>query len=302
MVNRQPEALESLCRLRGLPPTDERVCTEYKSIITEIEFQNIVQETKYPGVNGIKLEALLWLDLFDRRKWRRTVVGVGVCFFQQFSGINAFIYYAPTLFRSIGQSDEMSLILSGVFNILQLVAVAVCFVVIDRLGRRPLAIIGGFGTALCYAIIAILAGLYSDNWAANPAAGWACVAMAFAFILVFGVSYSPLGWALPPEVFSTSQRAKGVALATCVNWLANFTVGVATPPMLESIGSGTYVFFACFCTLAGLWAYFLVPETMGRTLEEMDEVFGDTSGTEEMEMMVQAARVADRVAAGVHTV
>ncbi|KAM0261347.1 hypothetical protein ACHAPA_009820 [Fusarium lateritium] len=274
----------------------------FVSIITEIEFQKLVQEAKYPGVSGIKLEALLWLDLFDRRKWRRTAVGVGVCFFQQFSGINAFIYYAPTLFRSIGQSDEMSLVLSGVFNILQLVAVAVCFVVIDKVGRRPLAIIGGFGTAVCYAIIAILAGLYSNDWQANTAAGWACVAMAFAFILVFGVSYSPLGWTLPSEAFSTSQRAKGVALATCVNWLSNFTVGVATPPMLDSIGFGTYVFFACFCTLAGIWAYFLVPETMGRNLEEMDEVFRDTSGAEEMHMMVEASRVADHVVAGQTTV
>ncbi|KAF4458530.1 high-affinity glucose [Fusarium albosuccineum] len=255
LVNRQAEALTSLCKLRALPPSDDRVQAEFKSIIAEVEFQKIAQEAKYPGVSGAKLEALLWLDLFDRRKWRRTVVGVGVCFFQQFSGINAFIYYAPTLFRSIGQSDDMSLILSGIFNVLQLVAVAVCFVIIDKVGRRPLAIIGGFGTAICYAIIAILSGLYSKDWEANTAAGWACVAMAFAFILVFGVSYSPLGWALPPEVFSTSMRAKGVALATCVNWLSNFTIGIATPPMLESIGFGAYIFFACFCCLAGIWRF-----------------------------------------------
>ncbi|KAJ4250942.1 hypothetical protein NW762_011592 [Fusarium torreyae] len=238
---------------------------EYKSIITEVEFQKLIQEAKYPG---------------------------------QFSGINAFIYYAPTLFRSIGQSDEMSLILSGVFNILQLVAVAVCFVVIDRVGRRPLAIVGGFGTAAYYAIIAILSGLYSKDWQANTAAGWACVAMAFAFLLVFGVSYSPLGWALPPEVFSTSQRAKGVALATCVNWLSNFTVGIATPPMLELICFGAYIFFACFCAMAGIWAFFLVPETIGRTLEQMDEVFGDTSGSEEIVMMMEAARIANTLARG----
>ncbi|KAJ3545644.1 hypothetical protein NM208_g2417 [Fusarium decemcellulare] len=297
LVNRQAEALTSLCKLRALPSSDERVQAEFKSIIAEVEFQKIAQEAKYPGVSGAKLEALLWLDLFDRRKWRRTVVGVGVCFFQQFSGINAFIYYAPTLFRSIGQSDDMSLILSGIFNVLQLVAVAVCFVVIDKVGRRPLAIIGGFGTAICYAIIAILSGLYSKDWEANTAAGWACVAMAFAFILVFGVSYSPLGWALPPEVFSTSMRAKGVALATCVNWLSNFTIGVATPPMLESIGFGAYIFFACFCCLAGIWAYFLVPETMGRTLEQMDEVFGDMTGHEEANMMREAVRVAETIVA-----
>ncbi|KAH6999631.1 general substrate transporter [Ilyonectria destructans] len=302
LVNRPTEALSSLSRLRSLPTTDERVQAEYKSIVAEVEFQKLVQEAKYPGVGGLKLEALLWLDLFDRKKWRRLAVGCGVCFFQQFSGINAFIYYAPTLFRSIGQSDDMSLILSGVFNILQLVAVAVCFVVIDKVGRRPLAIVGGFGTAACYAVIAVLAGLYSKDWGASPAAGWACVAMAFAFILVYGVSYSPLGWALPPEVFSTSSRAKGVALATCVNWLANFTVGVATPPMLESIGFGTYVFFAVFCGLAGVWAVLLVPETMGRTLEQMDEVFGDMSGQEEMEMMRQAVYSAEHIVATGQTV
>lgn len=153
----------------------------------------------------------------------------------------------------------MSLILSGVFNILQLVAVAICFVIIDKVGRRPLAIYGGFGSCIAYVIIAILAGLYSKNWSAHPAAGWACVAMAFTFILVYGVSYSPLGWALPPEVFSTSSRSKGVALATCVNWISNFIVGTATPSMLQSISFGTYVFFACFCGLAGVWAVFLVP-------------------------------------------
>ncbi|KAM5346149.1 hypothetical protein ACJ41O_009154 [Fusarium nematophilum] len=298
LVGRHTEALSSLSRPRDLPSTDERVQTEYESIVTEVEFQKIIQEAKYPGVSGAKLEALLWLDLFDRRKWRRTVVGCGVCFFQQFSGINAFIYYAPTLFRSIGQSDEMSLILSGVFNILQLVAVAVCFVVIDKVGRRPLAIVGGFGTAACYAVIAVLAGLYSKNWEANTAVGWACVAMAFAFILVFGVSYSPLGWALPPEVFSTYSRAKGVALATCVNWLSNFTVGVATPPMLESIGFGAYIFFAAFCAMAGVWAVLLVPETMGRTLGQMDEVFGDMSGHEEAQMMRQVAWAARSIVVG----
>ena len=289
LVNRREECMSSLVKLRSLPPTDQRVQAEYKSIITEVEFQKAIQERKHPDTQGIKLEIKLWLDLFDRKMWRRTIVGCGVCFFQQFSGINAFIYYAPTLFRSIGQSDEMSLVLSGVFNVLQLVAVVVCFLIIDKVGRRPLAIFGGFGTAIAYIVIAVLDGLYSDDWSAHTAGGWACVAMAFAFILIFGVTYSPLGWALPPEVFSNASRSKGVALATCLNWLCNFTVGIATPPMIASIGFKTYVFFAFWCTLAGVWATFLVPETKGRTLEQMDEVFGDTSGQEEKEIMRQAA-------------
>ena len=188
----------------------------------------------------------------------------------------------------------MSLILSGIFNVLQLVAVVVCFFIIDRVGRKPLAIIGGYGTCLCYIVIAILSGLYSKDWDEHTSAGWACVAMAFLFILVFGVSYSPLGWALPPEVFPNALRSKGVGLAVCVNWLSNFTVGIATPPMLQSIGYGAYVFFACFCGMAGLWATFLVPETKGKTLEQIDELFGDTSGYEERAMLEEAAQTARR--------
>lgn len=293
LVGRDEDSLASVSKLRRLPPTDSRVREEHKSILAEVKFQQLMSEARHPGVQGWKLEMRQWMDLLDRKRWRRTAVGCGVTFFQQFSGINAFIYYAPTLFQSIGQSSEMSLILSGVFNALQLVAVVICFVVIDRVGRRPLAIYGAAGSCICYIVIAVLSGIYSHDWSANPSAGWACVAMAFAFIMVYGVSYSPLGWALPSEVFSTSLRAKGVALSTCVNWLANFIVGIATPPMLQSIGFGTYVFFAVFCGLSTVWAYLLVPETMGKTLEQMDDVFGDTIGREEQRL----AREADMLAA-----
>ena len=145
-----------------------------------------------------------------------------------------------------------------------------------------------------YIVIAALYGMYSHDWPAHPAGGWAAVAMAYVFILTYGVSYSPLGWALPPEVFSTSQRSKGVALSTATVWLCNFIVGVITPSMISEAGFGTYIFFACFCLLSGVWAYFLVPETKGRTLEELDEVFGDGSAKEEHEIMRQATMEARR--------
>ncbi|KAB8203801.1 general substrate transporter [Aspergillus parasiticus] len=288
LVDRQDECLLSLARLRRLPPRDPRVQAEFRGILVEVEFQNRVRAKRHPGVTGLRLEIRCWMDLFSRHSWRRTAVGCGVTFFQQFSGINSFIYYAPTLFQSIGQTAEMSLVLSGVFNVLQLVAVLVCFLIIDRVGRRPLAIFGGFGTAGAYTIIAVLSGLYSRSWPDHVPAGWACVAMAFLFIMIFGVSYSPLGWALPSEVFPSATRSKGVGLATCVCWISNFIVGIATPPMLSSIGFGTYIFFAAFCALAGIWAFFLVPETSGKSLEQLDDLFGDTSGQEEREMMQDA--------------
>lgn len=287
LVHRDEDALDALCRLRRLPASDERVRTEYQGILTEVAVQTKIQLKNHPNVKpgSLKSEVIGWMDLFTKKTWRRTAVGMGVAFFQQFSGINAFIYYAPTLFESLGQDSEMALIMSGIFNILQWVAVLLCFFVIDKVGRKPLAIFGGFSAGIAWIIMACLVGVYSHDWPGNPAAGWAAVAMAFVFIIVYGCSFSCLGWALPAEVFSNATRAKGVALSTATVWICNFIVGVATPPMLESLGFGTYVFFGSWCILAGFWAIFLLPETKGKTLEQMDEVFKDTAAQEEKEIL-----------------
>ncbi|KAI7575096.1 hexose carrier protein, partial [Hortaea werneckii] len=177
LVERDEDALESLAKLRRLPATDSRVVTEWRGILAEIQFQKIMSEKAHPGKQGLVLELLQWADLFRKKTWRRTVVGVGVAFFQQFSGVNAFIYYAPTLFTSLGQGD-LSLILAGTLNIGQLVAVMAAFLIVDAVGRRTLAIWGAFAMGVPYVVIAALYGLYSDDWPAHPAAGWACVAMA----------------------------------------------------------------------------------------------------------------------------
>lgn len=98
-------------------------------------------------------------------------------------------------------------------------------------------------------------------------------------------------------MFTNATRAKGVALSTASLWLFNFIIGVSVPPMIEQAGYGTYVFFAIMCCLAGIWAYFLVPETKGKSLEELSEVFGDASATEEKEAMREAAMTARRSSA-----
>ena len=236
---------------------------------------------------GLKLEIATWLDLFKKKNWRRTIIETGVAFFQQFSATNGFIYYAPILFQSIGKPYEMSLILSGALNIMQLIAVLCCFFITEHVGRRPLVIFGGFGLMMPYIIFAILVGLYSSDWAAHKGPGCAAVAITFAYIFKYGIFYSPLVWVLPPEIFSTSTRAKGVGLSTATVWLCNFIVGVAVPPMIENAGFGTYVFFACFCGLTGMWAYFFVSETKGK-------MFGDGSVEEEKKEMLKSSTVKAR--------
>lgn len=101
LANRSEDCLTSLTKLRNLPGTDVRVQAEFQDIFEEVTFQYITQEKRHPGARGIKLEILLWMDLFRQDSWRRTATAVGIAFFQQFSGINAFVYYAPTFFTSV---------------------------------------------------------------------------------------------------------------------------------------------------------------------------------------------------------
>lgn len=136
--------------------------TEFKSTLAESGYQRL-KERKPLSTTHLRLETLEWEDIHAKKMWRLTVFGVVAAFFRQFSGINAFVYYAPTLFEPIGQGEEMATTLSGVFNCLQLVSVFICFVVIDRVGRRLLAMFGAFGCCICYTIIAILSGLFEKD-------------------------------------------------------------------------------------------------------------------------------------------
>ena len=102
--------------------------------------------------------------------------------------------------------------------------------------------------------------------------------------MLFGLtkfsSWGPVSWIVVSEVFPLSMRAKGVSLGGSANWLNNFAVGLSTSPFIETSQFGTFIFFGCITVVAALWVFFLLPETKGLTLEEMDELFGDAAFAE----------------------
>jgi len=151
----------------------------------------------------------------------------------------------------------------------------------DRFGRRPLLLVGAALMFICHLVIAILVGKFGGRWASFAGEGWVAVAFLFFYMLSFGATWGPVPWALPSEVFPSSLRAKGVALSTCSNWFNNFVIGLVTPPLIQNTGAGAYTFFAVFCLLAFVSTFFCVPETAGKSLEEMDQVFGDISSEAE---------------------
>jgi sugar porter (SP) family MFS transporter len=284
---RDDEALQSLSKLRGLPTNDSRVYQEWCEIRAEVAFQVEVNAERHPNLqkntrsNRWKLEVQSWLDLFRHGCWKRTMVGVGIMFFQQYSGINALIYYSPSLFATLGQGYEMRLILSGVLNVTQLVGVATSLWTMDRFGRRPLLLWGAGLMFVSHLIIAIFVGKFGGRWADYSAEGWVAVTFLFIYMFSFGATWGPVPWALPSEIFPSSLRAKGVAMSTCSNWLNNFVIGLITPPLVQNTGFGAYAFFAVFCLIAFFFTYFFIPETAGKTLEEMDAVFKDISSEAE---------------------
>lgn len=220
--DREDEALANLAKLRALPATDPRVQREWMEIIAEARFQTGILKERHPqltqrtDISGrMRLEFVSWTDCLKPGCWRRTLVGAGIMFFQQFVGINALIYYSPTLFGTMGLGFDMQLTMSGVLNVTQLIGVLTSLWTLDRFGRRSILLLGSVLMFIAHVIIAALVGKFSDNWPSHKAEGWTSVAFLLFYMLAFGASWGPVPWAMPSEVFPSSLRAKGVAISTC---------------------------------------------------------------------------------------
>ncbi|KAL5346927.1 hypothetical protein ACLOAV_008070 [Pseudogymnoascus australis] len=287
---RHDEALDSLSKLRQLPPDNALVLREWTEIRAEVMCHQEISAERHPKLhaeptrlNRIKLELASWLDCLRPGCIKRTHVGTGLMFFQQFVGVNAMVYYSPTLFKTMGLEYDMQLIMSGVLNICQLVGVASSLYTMDRVGRKPLLVWGSVLMSVSHIIIAALVGVFGKDWTHHRNAGWVSVAFLLFYMLAFGATWGPVPWAMPSEIFPSSLRAKGVALSVCSNWFNNFIIGLITPPLVQNTAWGAYLFFAIFCVLSGVWAFLFVRETNGKTLEEMDGVFGDSASAEDEE-------------------
>ncbi|ROV97115.1 hypothetical protein VMCG_07529 [Cytospora schulzeri] len=278
------QCLNTLSRLRQLPKTDSRVEREWLDILAEARVQQQLLIERHSSImhptfiHKVRLELATWADCFRGAGCRRrTMVASGVAIFQQFVGVNALVYYSPTLFAKMGLGYDAELVASGVLNVLQLLGIITSVFAMDRVGRRTLLLGGSMAMFTCHVVVAALVGRFSGDWTAHVAERWVSVAFLLVFIFVYGCSWGPVGRAMPAEIFPSSLRAKGVATAVCFNWVSNFII---------TTNNGTYAFFAIFCGLSYVFTFYCVPETSGRTLEEMDQVFGDRTATADLERKI----------------
>ncbi|EJF64753.1 general substrate transporter [Dichomitus squalens LYAD-421 SS1] len=279
---RDDEALQVLSRARRAAPNSDLVQIEFLEIKAQYLFEKETAALKYPDLQDGSWKSDFKLGLYDyisllryRPLLYRVAVGTLTMFFQQWTGVNAILYYAPTIFHDLGLTGSTnSLLATGVVGIAMFLATIPAVIWVDQAGRKPVLISGAFLMAACHFIVAILSGLYEDSWPAHRAAGWAACALVWIFAMGFGYSWGPCAWIVVAEIWPLSVRGKGMSIAASSNWMNNFIVGQVTPTMISNIRFGTFIFFGAFSFLGGLFIMFFVPETKGLTLEEMDEIFG----------------------------
>ncbi|KIX95095.1 uncharacterized protein Z520_09011 [Fonsecaea multimorphosa CBS 102226] len=291
MKKREDRALGCLSKLCRLHIDTEAIRNEFLAIKAEVLIEEDYVRSHYPGKSGLSLSIAQYVALVSTwPAFCRLSIGCCTMFFQQFMGCNAMIYYAPTIFGQLGLAgNTTSLLATGVYGIVNTLSTLPALFLIDKVGRRPPLICGALGTFVSLVIVGGIIGAYGSNLVRHKAAGWVGIAFIYIYDINFSYSFAPIGWVLPSEIFNLGNRSKAMSITTSTTWMCNFVIGLVTPDMLRTIKWGTYIFFAFFCLFAMGFTYFFIPETRGKSLEDMDVVFGDNLAHEEKTRLFQIA-------------
>ncbi len=206
-------------------------------------------------------------ELLSPRLRRPLIIGIGLAMFQQITGINTVIYFAPTIFQSAGLSSAATSILAtagvGAVNVIMTI---VSIRLIDRLGRRQLLFwsLGGMTVTLL-----VLSGAFFSGASGHLA--WIAVASVAAFVGFFAIGLGPVFWLLIAEIFPLAMRGRAMSLATVANWSFNLIVSATFLNLVGAVGSaGAFLVYAVLSLVALAFIALMVPETKGRSLEQIE--------------------------------
>ncbi|KAL1598473.1 hypothetical protein SLS59_006757 [Nothophoma quercina] len=275
--DRHEEAMASLQRLRK----------GYDSEVIDLEYREIRDVIAADRALG---NITVW-SIITKTSWRkRLLLGCGVQAFGPLSGINVINYYGPRIYEILGISTRESLLIIGISGALSIVWCSIGLAILDKLGRIKPLLISAAGLAAALLVNAVQGQYFNPN---NGAQLRSMVAMNFAFSFF----YTPLGiisWVYPAEIFPVEVRALGNAITTFVNWTVNLIFAQFSPQALSTIEFKYFYVFFVFNIIAFLCYWFFFPETKGKTLEQMDELFGDQLVPHAMEDPAAAAAAMEK--------
>ncbi len=217
--------------------------------------QTILQEIKSTVDQKIKAK------LFS---YGKTVIVIGILLsvFQQFVGINVALYYAPRIFESMGAGKDASMMQTVIMGLVNVIFTVVAILTVDRWGRKPLLITGSIGMAIGMFAISILSF--------NNIIGVSTLVFIIIYTASFMMSWGPICWVLISEIFPNKIRGQAVAIAVAAQWASNYLISSTYPAMMEFSGGITYGFYGLMALLSALFVWKMIPETKGKSLEEME--------------------------------
>lgn len=193
------------------------------------------------------------------------IIGVLLSVFQQFVGINVALYYAPRIFESMGAGKDASMMQTVVMGLVNVVFTVVAILTVDKWGRKPLLIVGSIGMAVGMIAISALSFM--------KIIGISTLVFIIVYTASFMMSWGPICWVLISEIFPNKIRGRAVAIAVAAQWAANYFISSTYPAMMEFSGGMTYGFYGLMSIVSAIFVWKMVPETKGKTLEEMEKLW-----------------------------
>ncbi|KAK4245240.1 hypothetical protein C7999DRAFT_43213 [Corynascus novoguineensis] len=272
-------AAKDLSLVRGQPIDSDYIKDELAEIVANHEYEmQVIPQTSYIGS---------WMAPFQgslrkgNSNLRRTILGAGMQMMQQLTGINFIFYFGTTFFQELGTIHNPFFI-SLVTTLVNVVSTPLSFWAIEHLGRRPLLNWGALGMMVSQLVVAAV-GVAPPGRAGEPAAVRAMIAFICIYIFFFASTWGPVGWVVIGECFPLPIRSRGVGIATASNWFWNCIMAVVTPYMVgdepgsAALGPGVFFIWGSLCILSWAFAYLLVPEMRGLTLEQIDTMMEETT-------------------------
>ncbi len=190
------------------------------------------------------------------------IIGILLSVFQQFVGINVALYYAPRIFESMGAAKDASMLQTVVMGLVNVIFTVLAIVTVDKYGRKILLMIGSVGMAVGMFAIGALSFM--------KVIGIGTLVFIIIYTASFMMSWGPICWVLISEIFPNKIRGRAIAIAVAAQWAANYLISSTYPAMMEFSGGMTYSFYGLMSVLSFIFVWKMVPETKGKTLEEME--------------------------------
>lgn len=252
---------------------------EARSVMASLDMPSDEIDDELQGIHeNLRAEQATFRDLLRQPVRAALVVGMGLAILQQVTGINTVIYFAPTIVEFAGVASKSAAILSTVgVGLVNLAATIVAIRLVDRAGRRPLLITGISGMIL--ALLALTLAFALDPDGKDGATAVVTVGALMAYVGAFAISLGPIFWLLNAELYPLRERGAAAAAGTTANWASNFAVSLTFLPLIAALGTaGAFGLYATVGVLALIFCITLVPETRGRSLREIEELWRRRAG------------------------